>query len=56
MKSQNEDICFRCNQHKEYGTWVTSKKKYEYFCKDCYQKKIEEEDDKNGEKVDSKGL
>lgn len=50
-----QDKCFKCKEFKDYGVWITSKRRYRYFCKECYQQKIEEEDAKNGKKVDTKG-
>lgn len=52
-KSNNKDVCSMCNKRKDYGIWITSKKKYKYYCKGCYIKLIEEEEDaKNGKEVD----
>jgi len=53
--SNKKPICFSCKKRKDYGIWITSKNRYQFFCKECYQKKIEGEDVKNGKKMDSKG-
>jgi len=50
----NKDICSVCNEPSDYGVWVTSKRRYSFFCNECYIKKIEDEDVKDGKKVDTK--